>query len=78
MVAIRTGTDLMMSDLTRRLTALEAVAKPDPLRLDMTGLTDDELQFVESLAPRMVEGYEPNEAEANRWRDIDQRIVRRG
>ncbi len=68
----------MMRDLTRRLTALEACAKPSPHRMNMTGLTEDELQFVESLAHRMVEDYEPTEAEADRWRDIDQRIVRQG
>ncbi|VXC49087.1 hypothetical protein [Sphingomonas sp. 8AM] len=62
--------------LLKRVAALEAQIRSPDVRLDMTGLTDDELVFVETLARRMLDGYDPTEAEADRWRDIDSRIVR--
>lgn len=62
--------------LLKRVAALEARIRSPDVRLDMTTLTDDELVFVETLARRMLDGYDPTEAEADRWRDIDSRIVR--
>jgi hypothetical protein len=62
--------------LLKRVAALEAQIRSPDVRLDMTALTDDELVFVETLARRMLDGYDPTEAEADRWRDIDARIVR--
>lgn len=63
--------------LLKRVAALEAQIRSPDVRLDMTTLTADELVFVETLARRMLDGYDPTEAEAHRWRDIDSRIVRR-
>lgn len=62
--------------LLKRVAALEAQIRSPDVRLDMTALTDDELVFVETLAHRMLDGYDPTEAEADRWRGIDSRIVR--
>lgn len=63
--------------LLKRVAALEAQIRSPDVRLDVTALTDDELVFVETLVRRMLDGYDPTEAEADRWRDIDGRIVRR-
>lgn len=62
--------------LLKRVAALEAQIRSTDVRLDMTALTNDDLVFVESLARRMLDGYDPSEAKADRWRDIDARIVR--
>lgn len=62
--------------LLKRVVALEAQIRSPDVRLDMTALTDNELVFVETLARRMLDGYDPIEAEADRWRDIEGRIVR--
>lgn len=61
--------------LLKRVAALEAQIRSPDVRLDMTALTDDELVLVETLAHRMLEGYEPTKAEADRWLDINARIV---
>ncbi len=62
--------------LAKRVAALEAQTRSPNVRLDMTGLADDELVFVETLAHRMLAGYDPTESEADLWRDIDSRVVR--
>ncbi len=62
--------------LLKRVAALEAQIRSPDVRLDMTALADDELVFVETLARRMLDGYDPTEAEADRWWDIDSRVVR--
>jgi hypothetical protein len=62
--------------LLKRVAALEAQIRLPDVRLDMTALTDDELVFVETLAHRMLAGYNPTEAEADRWRDIEGRVER--
>lgn len=62
--------------LLKRVAALEAQIRLPDVRLNMTALTDDELVFIETLARSMLDGYDPTEAEADRWRDIDGRIVR--
>lgn len=62
--------------LLKRVAALEAQIRSPDVRLDMTALTDDELLFVEALAHRMLGGYDPTAVEADRWRDIDSRVVR--
>jgi hypothetical protein len=62
--------------LLKRVAALEAQIRLPDVRLDMTALPDDELEFVETLAHRMLAGYNPTEAEADRWRDIEGRVER--
>jgi len=62
--------------LLKRVAALEAQIRSPDIRLDMTALTDDELVFVETLAHRILGGYEPTDTEADRWREIETRIVR--
>ncbi len=62
--------------LLKRVAALEAQIRSPDIRLDMTALTDDELVFVETLAHRMLGGYDPTDTEADCWQDIDSRIAR--
>lgn len=62
--------------LLKRVAVLEAQIRSPDVRLNMTALTNDELVFVETLARRMLDGYDPTAAEADRWRYIDSRVVR--